>query len=456
MKYTTFIFERYSLDAISHVAEFVYAYEDGPTFVERLTVPSDVKIVESETLDRALFALHLLLGVSYWKAYCPKNIVVKSGTLSTGQANFWNTVYTKGLGQFFYENNLEPQSAVNFHRRGLPPESNPRLAHATGSSPESLFAPPEAPFPVPPAAHLHPLVPMGGGKDSLVTIALLKQMNIPFHTYSLGTYPIIEEQRKHIDAHHFTIQRQIDSQLFTLPDAYNGHVPITTIYSFTALLIAILNSNTHLVLSNERSASEGNVEYRGETINHQWSKSWEAEQLIRDYVSTWITPEVEYFSLLRPLSELQIAKLFAQHPEWLPRFTSCNTNFKILEKTQQRWCGHCPKCVFVFTMLAPFVPKEQLVHAFGKNLFADATLLPLFQELLGVKNFKPFECVGTPDEMRAALTLAAKNGAYANDTIMQYTQHTIPTANEEMINSILTPSHEHDVPKIFQSDIHER
>jgi hypothetical protein len=153
---------------------------------------------------------------------------------------------------------------------------------------------------------------------------------------------------------------------------------------------------------------------------------------------------------------LHIAKLFAQHPEWLAQFTSCNTNFKIQGGTTKRWCGECPKCAFVFAMLAPFVPKEELVNAFGKNLLADEKLIPLYQELLGVKNFKPFECVGTPDEMRTALTLAAKNGDYNNDPIMQSMQKKISSVDDAMIDRIFTPSHEHAIPESFQSFLHEQ
>jgi recombination protein RecA len=154
-------------------------------------------------------------------------------------------------------------------------------------------------------------------------------------------------------------------------------------------------------------------------------------------------------------TELDIAKRFATHTEWLPLFTSCNRNFAINKTTKKRWCGECPKCAFVFAMLAPFVSKTELVNTFGKNLFADETLLPLYQELLGLKNFKPFECVGTPNEVRAAFTLASRNAEYTNDTIMRFVTEHGTLADEQTIAAVLTPSTEHAIPKDFQSYLHE-
>jgi len=462
MKYESFIFQSYTLNHHTRVAEFVYSYEDGPTFAETLTLPEGVSIKKSPALDHALFALHLLLGISYFKAYCPKKIVVHSGTLSGEQAAFWNTLYTNGLGQFFYENNLDPHGVVNF-----PPnkptdalvggaENGPmasrvtsRAGATTRTNQGMLFGDR--------THNIKCIVPIGGGKDSLVTIELLKKAGIPFTTYTLGKHAITEEQRKTIHAPHFTIERRIDSQLFALnttEDAYNGHIPITAMYSFTALLLAILNGDQYIVISSERSANEGNVEYMGTTVNHQWSKSAEAEQLIRDYIHQWISPTITYFSLLRPYSELAIAKQFAQYPQWLNRFTSCNANFKIRGKAPQRWCGHCPKCAFVFIMLAPFVAKTDLIRAFGKNLLADDTLLPLYQELLGLKNFKPFECVGTPSEVRAACALIAKQGAYADDVIVQYVAEHLPPVDDILLTEVLTPSEQHAIPQPFHSTIH--
>jgi hypothetical protein len=305
MNNDTFTFASTSYEPLSGVAYFRYRIGDQ-TFTETLELTPGATIPE-----QILFALHLALGVSYWKAYCSPTIVIESGTLTREQATFWNTLYTKGLGEFFYVNEIDFRGRVNF--------------------PYDDAADPQ---PVSVQTHPSALVPIGGGKDSLVSIELLQKGEMPFSTFTLGRYDVIEAQRTHINTKHHTIKRTLDKQLFALNEqgAYNGHVPISSIYAFTAVLQAMLTGQRYVVLSNERSASYGNVEYLGEHVNHQWSKSLEFEKMINSYVHDYITPDVEYFSLLRPLYEIAIAREFAQHDQWLSRFTSCNRNFAIQKK----------------------------------------------------------------------------------------------------------------------------
>ena len=134
--------------------------------------------------------------------------------------------------------------------------------------------------------------------------------------------------------------------------AINGHIPITAVIASLALLTAALNGFTAVVLSNERSASIGNVPYDGTEINHQFSKSLPAEKLLRAAAAE--TSGVEIFSVLRPASELAIARAFARLEQYHFVFTSCNRMFHLdpsLRATS--WCGNCDKCRFVFLMLAP-------------------------------------------------------------------------------------------------------
>lgn len=272
------------------------------------------------------------------------------------------------------------------------------------------------------------LVPIGGGKDSLLTIELLKAHGFDFDLFTLGTSFVQQRTAEVVGKAPMVVQRILDPKMLELSKAgevYNGHVPITTIYQFTGLLLALLQGYGYVVFSNERSASEGNLEYLGQTINHQWSKSLEAELLIRDYVSKLVTRDVVPFSLLRPLSELDIVRRFAAFPQYFPVFSSCNRNFTVGSAQPQAergayWCGGCPKCAFVFAMLAAFLPKAEVVGIFGKDLFADANLLQLFRDLLGTGTCKPFECVGTADEMAVALSRAQAKGEYKDEPIMEY------------------------------------
>ncbi|HRN71069.1 MAG TPA: endonuclease domain-containing protein, partial [Candidatus Woesebacteria bacterium] len=175
-----------------------------------------------------------------------------------------------------------------------------------------------------------------------------------------------------------------------------------------------------MVVSNERSANYGNTEYLGETINHQWSKTAEFEVLFQNYVKKYITPDITYFSLLRSYSEYKITQLFAEYPSYFGIFSSCNKNYAIhTDLPHTKWCGACPKCAFVFIMLAAFISKEKVLSIFGQNLLEKESLLLTYKELLGIEGVKPFECVGTPEEVLLAFYKTYTKGEYNNSIVMK-------------------------------------
>jgi hypothetical protein len=162
------------------------------------------------------------------------------------------------------------------------------------------------------------------------------------------------------------------------------------------------------------------VEFHGKEINHQWSKSEEFEKLFQNYIHDFVTGTVQYGSQLRDKTELQIVGEFVKYPQYFHCTTSCNTNWRIVkEKPKELWCGKCPKCAFVFALFAAYLPKATVLEIFGKNFFEDATLSSLYKELLGLEGFKPFECVGTPEETTEAFTMAHKKGEWDDGIIMQ-------------------------------------
>lgn len=436
-KNSTFFFEKYELDIASKRARFYYSYDSDFEFIEELELPLPDNFKSTELIDRLLFNLHLALGISYWKAYIPDNIRIKTGALSKEQALFWNTVYTKGLGEFFYTNQIDFRSLVRF----------PFLDDVTH-------------VPVKCDTNNTALVLLGGGKDSLVTVELMKSMRQPFDTFSLNQYDIITEQANRLNGNHFSIIRHIDKKLLKLNNqgAYNGHIPISMVYTFTALLLAAIKKHSYVIASNERSANSGNVEYYGEEINHQWSKSFEFEQMLQKYVESYITSDIKYFSLLRPLSEFHIAKLFSRYPQWHELFTSCNRNFSIIAHNGKRWCGQCAKDVFVFTVLSPWLSKSELIKIFDKDIYADKELLNIFMQLFGKKDHKPFDCVGTVEEMTVALGLAQQHNEYQGDLIMEYfIKEILPNFNNFSgeKEALLTPSEDHSIPQKFQIYLHE-
>jgi len=210
------------------------------------------------------------------------------------------------------------------------------------------------------------------------------------------------------------------------------------------------------VFSNERSASYGSlIEGSGE-VNHQWSKGWDFERAFAAEVRRTIATDLQYYSLLRPLSELAVARQFAKLDRYDAHFSSCNRNFHLLgERPTARWCGVCPKCHFVFLALAPFMPKPRLVGIFGRNLLDEPDQAPGFDALLEYRDHKPFECVGEARESRAAFAALARSPAWREDALVaRFAREILPQLDAAAldIEALLKPSGEHGVP----ADLWER
>ncbi|MDO8583119.1 MAG: hypothetical protein Q7R51_01160 [bacterium] len=401
-KSSKFIFKGYSSDLEKGevLFSFGFAGEKNIDFTEKISFPSVVSEIPQDLLKSILDNLMLILGISYWKLYCPKEIVIENNFLIQEQAEFWDTIYTKGLGEFFYKNKIDFRGLVNF----------PFVESIQGSIsfPRSERA----------------LLGLGGGKDSIVAAEALKAQDEDFDLFTVGTSEIQEEVAEVIGKEPILIKRELDSKLFQLnkeTGVYNGHIPVSVAYAFLGLLGSVFYDYSSIIVGNEKSANYGNVEYLGEMINHQWSKSEEFETLFNNYVRSFITEDISYSSPLRQMSELEVVKEFVKYPKYFKVFSSCNANYKINPSTPLRtsslWCGECPKCLFVFICLVAFLPKEKVLDIFGKNLFEDESLIPLFEELIGVKDFKPFECVGTPEEVKEALEKILGRGEF-NDSIL--------------------------------------
>jgi 7-cyano-7-deazaguanine synthase in queuosine biosynthesis len=406
---TQFVFSGYSFEFPKAIFRYEVTLENGTVekYEDTIVLPDTFRAqtqgTDEEVLEPFLQSLHLMLGISYWKMYCPKLILLQAGySLTKAQANFWNTVYTKGLGEFFYKNKLNYHDLVRFpfEKTGIKSVGlTERLSKL--------------------------LVPLGGGKDSIVTAELLKAKKEPFDFFVINSLPLHQHITKIAGQKQITVQRVLDAKLIeksAKKSVYVGHVPMTAIYRFVALFVAAIAGHKAVVISTEQSANYGNVKYLGEEINHQWSKSQEFDHLLNEYLKTSVSTDVKVYSLLSEKRELDIVEMFTKYPAYFEHFTSCNRNFAHSGNKNadgKLWCGECPKCAFMFAMLAAYLPKDTVVGIFKKNLFAEEKLKPLYRELLGKEAFKPFECVGTPEETREAFTLAHKRGEFEKDTIMQ-------------------------------------
>ena len=418
------------------VAELSYAFDDGDTLIERIRFPNAPVLppARQPAFDAALKLLHLIAGVSYYKAGVPPTIALADGPLDDATADLLDALYLHGLAEFAYRNGLDLRGRIQFPRGGaaLPAAASLGLPKRT-------------------------LVPIGGGKDSLVAVEAIKSIGGDATAVWVGNSPLIAACAERTGLPTLNIQRELAPELFELNrlGAWNGHIPVTAVNSAILAVAAILYGHDSIAFANERSASAATLEYDGQQVNHQWSKGFAFEALLGDWLHSHVAADLDYCSLLRPYSELAITRAFAKLTPYFDAFSSCNRNFKILgPKPADRWCGHCPKCHFVFLALAPFLPKPRLLSIFGRNLLDDETQAAGFDALLEYQDHKPFECVGEGAEARAAMYALSQRPEWVEDALVaRFRSEILPQLDvtELALEPWLEPSAEHRVPARLQS-----
>lgn len=347
--------------------------------------------VPTQVLDRMVFDIGMIELISYWKCACPPTVKVLCGALTDEQTAFWRKLYWNGLGEFFYTNGISEsqEGFLQVESEKWKVESVSAAANlSTLHSPLSAY-----------------LVPIGGGKDSVVTLELLRRAGKTIRPLIMNPRGATRECARVAGfplEEVLVIRRKIDPTLLDLnaKGYLNGHTPFSAMLAFYTRLASALSGIPNVALSNESSANESTV--KGSYVNHQYSKSLEFEDDFRNYVNE--AASFNYFSFLRPLSELQIAMLFSRFTAYHDVFRSCNVGSK-----EDIWCGHCAKCLFAYIILSPFIAPERLNAIFGKSMLDDTTLDLEFRQLLGLAETKPFECVGTVSEVRQALQMAVEH-----------------------------------------------
>ncbi|MDE5772297.1 MAG: hypothetical protein K2I06_11850 [Ruminococcus sp.] len=391
-KYPLFIYKSYKITENEKAVDVNYEFSI-PEFADfhpawSFPKPKNISVSGDSTFERLVFSLGMAEAVSYWKAVCPPEMRVECGELSAEQIQWWKKLYFNGLGEFFYVNNINADydDFVNINPTGKFCSEN------TSELPELYGC----------------LVAVGGGKDSALTLETLTNAGIECKCYSINSRNSITATVETAGLSSeilITARRKFDRSLVTLNSqgCLNGHTPFSSVVAFSAEITAYLNRLKYIVLSNESSANESTV--FGKSVNHQYSKSFEFEQDFHLYEEKYLCTGIYYFSFLRPLSEFQIAKMFASHKKYLPVFRSCNLGGKV---SPDIWCGECPKCLFVCLILSPFLTDDELTEVFGKDLLNDTSMTEYFNELIGQSVHKPFECVGSIDEVNLAVSLAIR------------------------------------------------
>ena len=457
-----FRFVRCGFDAQTGVAQLVYAFDDGPELIETVTVPGapfDLDEARADAAEQALRLLHLIAGVSYYKAAVPQDIRIDSYTIDADTAALLETIYLNGLGEFAYRNGLNLHGKIKFPAARVEPQvvfngkaGKPGAFGASNEEPRVSLRSTRATNAESLGLREHALVAIGGGKDSLVSIEALRGIDIEQTVTWIGGSQLIKACAERTGLPTLNLGRQLAPELFEYnrQGAWNGHIPVTAVNSAILVFAAVLLGVDQVVFSNERSASYGSmIEGTGE-VNHQWSKGWAFEQAFGDYVQSHVAADLKYYSLLRPLSELAVARQFARTDRYDAHFSSCNRNFHILgERPVNRWCGVCPKCHFVFLALAPFMPKPRLVGIFGRNLLDDASQIGGYDALLEYQDHKPFECVGEGKESRAAMASLSERPEWREDEIVErFAREIRPQLSplEQQIAPLLILDDEHRVP----------
>ncbi len=441
-KVLKFEFTSYESNWSSKELRFNYTthFEDGRSEsyqeILHLNFDFDTEKCNSESMRHALEYLHILLGISYYKMYAPDTVEVPY-ELDPKQADVFNKLYSIGLGEFYYTNDLHYLDRKLFSSSTDNAELKSDVTLLTTA-----------------------LVQHGGGKDSLVSVEVVKKSNTQFELFSLNTSKLQEDVARAIGKDMTVVTRTLDGKMLQQSkdqSVYVGHVPVAAMYAGVSVVVALLKGHRYVVASNEASANYGNVSFDGHIINHQWDKSEEFEDMFNTYVSKYIHEDMRYFSLLRPLHEISIAKIFTQYQQYFTVFSSSNHHF-LLDKsgTSKRWDVRYSKgkVEFVYALFSAILPKEQVLLVFEEDIYARDDVLDKFKELLGIKDIKPLECVGTPEETKAAMYLAYQTGDYSGTPVMSYFEsEVLPTIQdpEKLVNEVFTYGDDSRIPMEFQS-----
>lgn len=406
----------YACDGKDMVITYHFHLSPDIDFNPTITIPYSGTAKDIASAETLIFATGLIELISYWKCACCPQIVIECGTLDSVHTAFLKKLLIHGMGEFYFVNDIDFTtddfiSIRSTGRKHLPVA----VKNASGDC-----------------------VLVAGGKDSSLLLELLKGGTPALKALGIVGSPATDASVNiaGIQAENYIkISRTIDVKLLELnANGYaNGHTPFSALIAHLSLLVGALYQIKNFYVGNERSASEGNTTYRGLSVNHQYSKSFEFEKDFRALASTHLTAYINYASFLRPLYEIQIAKLFSRHPQHFSNFKSCNVNQK-----KNTWCLNCSKCLFVYLMMRPWIDEKQSLEIFSGNPLSSPRAMELLEELCGLSPVKPLECVGTRSESvlgaHLALQKLHEEKLPVPESLLAITSRTAPEAS--LLNDI--------------------
>lgn len=401
-KYDTFYFESFKLNLSDFYIEVNYHYSFDKKIdfnhVLRIKKNEQLKnIIDFKKYEKIIICLGIIEGINYYKMICPKNIKIKCMKLNEEENKWWEKLYYKGLGELLYLNGIKVLEDEFVKFLSCETEIDKiKLENVEGN-----------------------LILVGGGKDSNTSLELLSDEKEKNNILIVNPREASFESAKiagYNEEEIIIVNRIIDKNLieYNKEGYLNGHIPFSAMLSFLSTFIACMTNKKYVVVSNESSANEDTVD----GANHQYSKSFEYENDFRKYLKEFVfeNDNVEYYSILRPLFELQIVKLFVKYEKYLKIFKSCNIGSKIIEK-KEIWCNKCPKCLFVYILLLSQLEENRVIDIIGSNMLDNEEFKEDFNKLIGVLEEKPFECIGTKDEVNAAMSIIINKEEYNTDNI---------------------------------------
>jgi 7-cyano-7-deazaguanine synthase in queuosine biosynthesis len=377
------------------------------TFVEvlRVLAPDGSPLTpdpDDPAVAGALDLLALATSVSYLKATLPERVEVVGRPAGAAATTMLRALLTDGLAELALRNGL-----------GRLDGRIEVIGSTDGAVPVS---------PSPSAARPGTLVTVGGGKDSALTLAIAARHDPEVLAVAVNARPPMERTAAWAGVGLVRVERRLDRQLLELNarGAINGHVPITAIVTAAAVLTAAILGRGTVLVSNERSADAATRTIDGWAVNHQYSKTAVFQRLL-DEALVEAGTRTRVVSFLRPLSELAIARGVAKQTGLVASVTSCNAAYA-MDGPGDGWCGRCDKCRFVQLALAPFSERDRLTSDLGFDALGDPAQIDGFAAMLDADT-KPFECVGTVEEVRLALDLLAADPGWRDAPAVRALAH---------------------------------